>query len=83
MSLENYQLDTLLAFQADLDLALSEKDWKKAHEIIDNCGDLGYENEARIMHQSLNRAKAHDANEQEDVAAGHEDPRDVADRTNF
>lgn len=56
MSLENTQLDYLLDFQADLDLALSEKDWKKAREIIQSVKEEGYEHEARMMQESLKRA---------------------------
>lgn len=79
MSYTNHELDTILNISADFDLALSEKKWSECEAMIEQMGDLGYENEARILHQTLNRAKAHDANEKEDLAAGNEDPRDAND----
>lgn len=65
----------------DFEGFLLRKDWKNAEALIDNLGDTGFESDALALHQQLNRAKAHEANEAEDIAAGHEDPQDVADRT--
>lgn len=56
MSYLNEQLDYLLDCQADLDLAISEKDWKKASEIIFSVEENGYGHEARMMKDSMNRA---------------------------
>lgn len=58
MSMTDFELNTVLDFQADFDLFLSEKKWKEALDLMDNLGDLGYENEARIMHQTYNRVRA-------------------------
>jgi hypothetical protein len=67
--------------QADFDTALSQRNWNDARAIIDNLGDTGFAHEARILHQAYNRAWAHWSNEQDDLALGHADPRDVADRS--
>lgn len=58
MSRTNEELDTINDFQADLDFFISEKNWKEAAVVVDAAGELGFEHEALIMHQTLNRARA-------------------------
>lgn len=55
MSMNKEQLNTILDFQADMDMAIAEGDWKKAYEVIFAVKDYGYEHEAKIMLDSLVR----------------------------
>lgn len=42
---------------ADFDVAVSQSKFSDCQAMIQNAGDLGYENLALRMHQALNRAK--------------------------
>lgn len=90
MSLSNQELETVLAFQADMDLAIAQKDWKKCTDIIFACADAGYEHESKLLNASYVRAKTEDAESifpKDDEKFLREyaeqtgwDPRDDADR---
>lgn len=63
--------------------AIAEGNWEQASAVISDVGDAGFENEALKLHQEYNdkiREWAIADNYREDLAAGHEDPRDYADR---
>ncbi len=83
MSLTINQEEVLQDLREDFDFFLKQEKWSDCENIIESVGDMGSESEATYLHHELNRAKAHQSNEEEDLAAGHEDSRDVADRTNY
>ncbi len=58
MSKTNEELATLENAYADFSDCIERKDWKGAHAIVDNLGDLGYENEAMTLHRLVNRKQA-------------------------
>jgi hypothetical protein len=55
MSRTMQELETLAMFEADLDMAIAEKDWKECRIIIEDVKE-GYPHEARMMQDSLRRA---------------------------
>lgn len=56
----------------DFEGFLLRKDWKNAEALIENLEDIGFESDALALHQQLNRAKAHAANEIEDFELDRE-----------
>lgn len=57
MSYEANQESYLADCQADLDMFLSQRNWKDAQAVIDSVREQGYENEANIMRKSYLRAQ--------------------------
>lgn len=55
MSYTREQLEEVETLWSDFDTALSQREWDECLAILDNTGELGYENEALRMHKTYNR----------------------------
>lgn len=57
MSRTNLELEMIDNLHADFDTAIADTHFRKARVIVDALGEMGFEHEARLLHQAYNRAE--------------------------